>query len=101
MIESDWVKICPFLAVTPPHPLASEYDDSVKKVRDIYSFFASRKPEAPIEAFLEHYSRLARIPNISETKLQQVYNSVNMLKITSHTSKIKAEKKRIEKILNS
>lgn len=80
-MESEWVKLCPYLGVTPPHPLVAQQDQTAKEVMDIYSFFKERNPTDPFQAFVKHYTALAKKPGMNESKLSQIKNSISLLKI--------------------
>lgn len=81
-VSTEWVKICPFLEVNPPHPLMADVDERARKVQDIYDFFKERNPNGPMEGFKEIYNRLPIIPEAGETKLSQVMRIVNLMKIS-------------------
>ena len=81
-VESvGWVQICPYLGVTPPHPLVAKQDSIGKQVMSIYDFFKDENPTDPMGSFTKHYTSLAKETGLKETKLQQMMNSINMIKV--------------------
>ena len=80
-IESGWVKFCPFLEVTPAHPMAAHEDASSKSVMEIYDYFKEINPNSPMAAFKELFNRLPVIPRAGETRLSQTLKAIKLLKI--------------------
>lgn len=81
--EANLIEMCPYLEVSLPHPLAGDFDEKVKDVKEIYEFFRSKNEEAPMLAFIEHYSKLPHFTGMS--KMTQVLHSIRLIKIAERT----------------
>lgn len=80
-IESEWVKLCPYLQVRAPHPLIADQDVNTRDVREIYDFFKEEDPKDTIGTFLKHFNQLSTIPGPGETKIAQVLMSIRLKKM--------------------
>ena len=92
-MESEWVKLCPYLGVTPPHPLVAQQDKTAQEVMSIHSFFKENYPDDPFKAFMKHYTNLAKTP-VNESKITQMKNSINMMKILREAKLLKTRTER-------
>ena len=79
-MEAEWVKLCPYLGVVPPHPLVANQDQTAKDVIEIYDYFKENFPDDPFKGFVKHYTTLAKTP-INENKITQMKNSINLFKV--------------------
>lgn len=77
MENVEWVKLAPYLDFTLPHPLDAEREEKTKEIREIYDFFGD------MGRFLEHYSRLPISPGFGKTKIEQVKESISLLKLSA------------------
>lgn len=80
-VESGWVKLCPYLEVRPPHPMAASQDMNAKDVMEIFDFYKGENSEKPFESFMEHFKRMPVIPRAGETKLSSFLRMIRLLKI--------------------
>lgn len=80
-VESGWVKLCPFLEVTPAHPLSAHNDSESKSVIEIYEFCKGMNPNSPLSEFKKLFNRLPVIPKPGETRLTQTLKAIKLLKI--------------------
>lgn len=87
-MDAEWVKLCPYLGVTPPHPLVAEQDKTAQEVKSIYEFFKEEHPDDPFKGFVKHFTTLAKTPT-NETKMTQVKNSIGLLKILRESKLLK------------
>lgn len=97
-VESEWVKLCPYLQVRAPHPLVADQDPTTKDVREIYDFFKGEDSKDTVGTFLKHYNNLPQIPGVGETKIHQVLTSIRLMKMVRQ-AKLTGEQ--AKKALNS
>lgn len=81
MIKSEWVKLCPYLELDPPNPLASDFKEKTKDLMKVYEFFKERNPQNFMHDFLKHYTKLPQRTKSGESKIEQVMKSINLIKI--------------------
>lgn len=86
-MESDWVKLCPYLEVIPPHPLYSEKDNEIKEIVEIRDFFTERNKEDYMIPFLDYFLKLPMIPSENQSKIQQVLKSIRLMKVANKVQK--------------
>ena len=84
-METEWVKVCPYLQVEPPNPRDSDYHEKVKDVMEIYSFFKEENPSDFLKEFLRLYTKLSSVPDLNDTKTSQMLKAVKLLKIARNT----------------
>lgn len=82
-MESEWVRIAPFLGIEiPDNPVNDEFE-GVKESKEVYEYFLSIDPEAPINSFLEFYNKLPITPKIGYSKMQQIMEAVRLKKLAN------------------
>ena len=81
-IESGWVNLCPYLEVTPAHPLMAKDDPTSKSVMEIYNYCVEVSPNSPVSEFKKLFNRLPAIPKQGETKLSQALKAIKLLRIS-------------------
>lgn len=83
-MESEWVRIMPFLEKPIP-PIAVNTDfPGVKESKEIYDYFNEVKPDAPIDAFRDFYSNLPMTPKIGQSKFDQIMEAVRLRKLADN-----------------
>lgn len=92
-VESEWVKLCPYLQVRAPHPLVADQDMNTKDVREIYDFFRGEDPKDAVGTFLKHFNRLPQIPGPGESKISQVLMSIRLMKMLRQAKLTEAQTK--------
>lgn len=80
-MESEWVNLCPYLQVRPPHPLVADQDPCARDVKEVYEFFKNEDPQDAMGKFMAHYNQLPTIPGPGESKISQVLRSIRLVKI--------------------
>lgn len=98
-VESEWVRLCPYLQVRAPHPLIADQDRTTKDVREIYDFFKDQDPKDAVGTFLKHYNKLPQIPGVGESKIGQVLMSIRLMKMVKQAKLTEVQtKKTLEKL---
>lgn len=80
-MESEWVKIMPFIEKPLPFTAVNSDFPGVSESKEIYDYFFSRNPNEPIEDFKRFYSALPAIPRTGQSKIDQIMEAVRLMKL--------------------
>lgn len=80
-MESEWVRIMPFIEKPLPMTAVNTNYPGVAESKEIYEYFFSLNPKAPIEEFKAFYFSLPTVPRMGQTRAEQILESVRVRKL--------------------
>lgn len=80
-MESEWVRIMPF--IEKPVPLTFVHSDypGVRESKEIYEYFKTINPQAPLDEFKRFYASLPSVPRLGQTRSEQIIEAVRIMKL--------------------
>ena len=80
-MESEWVRIMPFIEKPLPMTAVNTNFPGVAESKEIYEYFFSLNPKAPIDEFKTFYFSLPSVPRLGQTRADQIIECVRVRKL--------------------
>lgn len=80
-MESEWVKIMPFIEQPIPLTAVDSNFPGVIESKEIYDYFQTINLKTPVEEFKNFYLNLPKLPRMGQTKMEQIMEAVRLRKL--------------------
>ena len=86
-MESEWVRIMPFIEQPVPLTAVSLNFPGVNESKEVYDYFLALNPKSPIEEFKAFYAGLPTTPKLGQSKKEQIMEAVRLRKLADSVKK--------------
>jgi len=80
-MESEWVRIMPFIGKPLPFTAVNSDYPGVSESKEIYEYFSQLNPKNPIDEFKSFYFSLSTLPRMGQTKMDQILEALRLRKL--------------------